>query len=153
MNDDNMYNFGRLLLATEIRSARKYWHIMNESDVYPDEFKGNKMVGVLWDTKVDYTTWFGAQVEFIHGIQMLPYTPITEESLDYSFVQQEYELVKGAGADAWKTYIIMDGAVINQQEAWQELNAAVVGDWAGISKTNALWWIATRPASGKAEDI
>ena len=60
MNDDKMYNFGRLLLATEIRSAKKYWHIMNESDVYPDEFKGNKMVGVLWDTKVDYTTWFGA---------------------------------------------------------------------------------------------
>ena len=68
MEDDDMYNFGRLLLATEIRSAKKYWHIMNDSDVYPEEFKGNKMVGVLWDTKVEYSTWFGDKIEFIHGI-------------------------------------------------------------------------------------
>ena len=40
--------------------------------------------------KVDYATWFGANVEFIHCIQMLPFTPISEELLRQNWIQEEY---------------------------------------------------------------
>ena len=40
--------------------------------------------------KVDYATWFGANVGFIHCIQMLPFTPISEELLRQNWIQEEY---------------------------------------------------------------
>lgn len=146
MNDTDLKNWGRLLLAMEIRSARKYWHVKDDS-IYPDSFVGGHMVGVLWDTKVDYATWFGGNVEYIHGIQMLPFTPITEESLDSLFVSVEYNVVANSGSQEWLSYMIMDEAVIDAGAAWNKLNSAGITSWAGNSKTNALWWIATRPAS------
>ncbi len=151
MGDADMKNFGRLLLAMEIRSAKKYWHVKDNS-VYPDDFVGGHMVGILWDTKVDYSTWFGANVEYIHGIQMLPFTPITEESLDASFVSVEYNVVDKSGAtNEWLSYMIMDEAVIDPEVAWNKLNSASISNWAGNSKTNALWWIATRAAPSLSE--
>lgn len=29
-----------------------------------------QVTGILFEMKVDYTTWFGAEVEYIHGIQV-----------------------------------------------------------------------------------
>ena len=43
--------------------------------------------------QVDYGTWFGGNVEFIHCIQMLPFTPITEELLREEWVQEEYPVL------------------------------------------------------------
>ena len=144
LGDNDMRDFGRLLLAMEIRSARKYWHI-EDTSIYPADFAPNRMVGVLWDTKVDYATWFGGNVEYIHGIQMLPFTPVTELSLDPTFVSEEYPVVENTGAqNEWLSYMIMDEAVIDPVTAWNKLNSAPISSWAGNSKTNALWWIATR---------
>ena len=49
-----MMNFGRILLATEIRSVQKYWHIPADSVIYAEPFKSDTIVGILWDTKIDY---------------------------------------------------------------------------------------------------
>ena len=43
--------------------------------------------------KVDYATWFGGYVEFIHCIQMLPFTPISEELLRQKWIQEEYPVI------------------------------------------------------------
>jgi hypothetical protein len=37
-----MADFGRLLLATEIRSAKKYWQITSRNNIYDQEFAANK---------------------------------------------------------------------------------------------------------------
>lgn len=29
-----------------------------------------QVTGIFFESKVDYTTWFGANVEYIHGIQV-----------------------------------------------------------------------------------
>lgn len=31
-----------------------------------------QVTGILFEMKVDYTTWFGANPEYIHGIQVRP---------------------------------------------------------------------------------
>lgn len=36
--------------------------IASTSTVYPQPFKSNLVVGVLWSTKADYSTWFGSNV-------------------------------------------------------------------------------------------
>ncbi len=71
MGNDHLRDLGRLALATEIRSAHKYWQITSADDIYPSPFADTKVVGILWSTKVDYATWFGANIEFIHCIQVM----------------------------------------------------------------------------------
>ena len=64
-------DLGRLLTALEIRASSSYWHMTTESSNFPAHFSNNKAVGIQWSTKVDYQTWFGANVEYIHCIQVL----------------------------------------------------------------------------------
>ncbi len=66
--------------------------------------------------QADYATWFGANIEYIHGIQMLPVTPITELLLTKPWVTEEYPVVapalaNPATADGWKGFILADLAV------------------------------------------
>lgn len=147
--DDNLTNVGRVLLATEIRSTQKYWHIKKGSTIYEEPFASNKIVGVLWSNKVDYSTFFCAAPECIHGIQMLPFTPITEELLERDWVAEEYPVVSAAlsptSEQGWRGFIAMDQAIIDPAAAWIEVNI-LKGYDNGNSKANALYWVATRPA-------
>jgi endo-1,3(4)-beta-glucanase len=97
MHDDRMRDLGRLMLTTEIRAAQTYWQISDDS-IYPEPFADGKIVGVLWATKADHTTWFGSNLEFIHGIQWMPFTPISEELLPKAWISQTYPIVSGAFA-------------------------------------------------------
>ena len=71
-------DLGRLMTALEIRASWSYWQMTTESSIFPAPFSDNKAVGIQWSTKVDYTTWFGANVEFIHCIQVphLHFNPV-----------------------------------------------------------------------------
>jgi len=148
MGDVNMENVGRVLLASEIRSTQKYYHIKTGSSVYPEPFAANKVVGVLWGTKVDYATFFGSGPELIHGIQMIPFTPISEVLLPADWVAEEYPVVSkalgGAIGEGWKGFIYMDHAIIDAPAAWGEV-ATLTGYDDGNTKTNTLYWVATRP--------
>lgn len=66
---------------------------MAQDDIYSPPFTDNKVVGILWSTKVDYTTWFGSNIEFIHCIQMLPFVPMTEQLLRPEWIQEEYPVL------------------------------------------------------------
>jgi endo-1,3(4)-beta-glucanase len=90
-------------------------------------------------------------VEYIHGIQFLPFTPITELLLVESWVHEEYPVLAAALtrgnpplADPWKGFIVGAQAIIDKQGAWT--SAMSLNGWDnGNSKTNLLHWIATRP--------
>lgn len=157
----------------------RYWHVHSKNAVYASlpSFSANKVVGILWGTKMDYTTWFGASAEFIHCIQMLPFTPITEELLDEEWVLEQYPVLREQMSDAitqvhsrtskererevqirrvhpsllqcydcwqaWLGFVYMDHAVIDKEAAWEEVNTLTEFD-DGNSKTNTLYWVATR---------
>jgi endo-1,3(4)-beta-glucanase len=146
--DEDLKNVGRVLLSTEIRSTQKYWQIKAGSPIYPEPFAANKVVGVLWGNKVDYATFFGNGPELIHGIQMIPFTPITEALLPADWVVEEYPVVSkalgGAIGEGWKGFIYMDHAIIDAPAAWGEV-ATLTGYDDGNTKTNTLYWVATRP--------
>merc|ERR1712121_5770 len=134
------------------RSTHKYWQITNADNVYPPPFSNNKVAGIVWSNKVDYATWFGSNVEFIHCIQMLPFTPISEELLRYEWITEEYNVVSEAYnrpdlSEGWKGYIIMAHAVIDPSAAYGEaLQLTSYDD--GNTKSNTLYWISTRPGGG-----
>ncbi len=149
IGDDRIRDLGRVMLATELRSTWKYWQINTGEGVYPEPFASNKVVGILWGTKVDHATFFGANLEFIHGIQMLPFTPITEELLRAEWIEEEYPVIQPATlspdiGEGWKGFIYMAHAVIDPDAAWSECQT-LNGYDDGNTKTNTLYWLATRP--------
>lgn len=143
-------DFGRLLLHTELKSAIKYWQITSFDDVYPEPFATNKIVGIRWATKVDYTTFFGANIEFIFGIQFIPFTPISELYLRSLWMREAYPKLSLALSNpdlgsGWRGLIYMAHAILNPQEAWIEITTQLDEPYDnGNSKTNALYWVATR---------
>ena len=78
---------------------------------------------------------------------MLPFTPITEELLDPDWIQEEYQILQtaiGSAVDGWKGFIYMAHAIIDPEAAWAEVQS-LGGYDDGNSKTNTLYWVATRP--------
>jgi len=73
----------------ETASAKTYWQIPSDSAIYPEPFKSRGVVGVLWSTKVDHTTFFGNNTEYIFGIQMLPFTPRAKKVLEIAAQARE----------------------------------------------------------------
>ena len=144
--NERLRDLGRLMLATEIRSAQRYWQITSGSDIYPAPFADNKVVGILWGTKVDYTTFFGGNTEYIHGIQMLPFTPISEELLRRDWITEEYPVLSTAipsASQGWLGFIYMAHAIVDPNAAWNEIQTLTSFD-DGNSRSNAMYWAATR---------
>ena len=85
---------------------------------------------------------------------MLPFTPITEELLPESWIAEEYNVLEEAYgreepplSEEWKGYIIMAHAVIDPHTAYSDaLQLSRYDD--GNTKSNTLYWIATRPGMG-----
>jgi endo-1,3(4)-beta-glucanase len=153
LNDVNLRDLGSYLLHSEIRATKKYWHSTTASSVYPDVFGANKCVGMVWGDKVVYTTWFASGAIYVHGINMLPFTPITELYLTRDWVTEEYPVVWASVKDSlatteqgWLGFLYMDHAVIDPDTAWNEIMTLKSFD-DGNTLTNALYWIATRPRS------
>lgn len=149
IGDERIKDLGRLLMATEIRSTYKYWQITSQDNIYPAPFSDNKVVGIVWGSKVDYSTWFGGNIEFIHCIQMLPFTPISEEVLRPQWIAEEYPVLAqaiGSASEGWKGFIYMAHAVIDTAAGWNEVNSLTSFD-DGNTKTNTLHWVATRPGA------
>lgn len=55
-----IFNIGRFLAATEIRSADRYWHVYSpkRDQIYPDSYTP-AVVSMMWDTMCQFQTWFG----------------------------------------------------------------------------------------------
>ena len=65
----DLTKFAHLLLTMEIQSAQVYWHITDDS-IYDGIFAANKMVGNMGGLDVTAATWFGNDLEYVHGINM-----------------------------------------------------------------------------------
>lgn len=67
-------DMGRLLMATEIRSAKTYWHVQKPGTkdvarIYPDTYEP-RIVGMIWSMLAQEQTWFGNEEWKSYGIQV-----------------------------------------------------------------------------------
>jgi endo-1,3(4)-beta-glucanase len=148
IEDKNMQRTAASLLAHEMRAAKTYWHSTSDSSVYPEGFSQNKGVGMIWGDKVDYNTWFGAGVVYALGINMMPFTPLSEIYLDQKWMSEAYPVLhKGLQVgytDDWSAVVYMAEAVVDAKKSWEHMKK--IGHFDdGMSRSNAIWWIATRP--------
>jgi endo-1,3(4)-beta-glucanase len=154
-----MHNVGLTLTATEIRSTQKYWQVrQNVEDskkIYPGAYTGN-VVGILWETFAEYTTWFGNAPYLIYGIQLLPLTPISEARDGLEWANEIYgplsESCNGLCVkEGWSIQVNAILATIGRvEEAVENIlgvpsTAYEFAGGNGHSKSNTLWYITTRP--------
>jgi endo-1,3(4)-beta-glucanase len=145
--DTRMSELGRVLLALEVDSARTFWQIPTPSTIYQDPFAQNMCVGILFQTRAFFGTFFASGPEYVYGIQMLPYTPVSENLISPAWIGSAWPKMQAAAAGAsqgWKGFLYMGHAVTAPDAAWAEVNT-LTGYDDGNSKTNTLWWVATRP--------
>ena len=154
-----MHNIGLTLTATEIRSTQKYWQVqqnVDESEKRFPELYTASVVGILWETFVQFTTWFGNAPYLIYGIQLLPLTPISESRDGLKWAEEIYaplaESCDGACvSEGWSIQVNAILATIGRvQEAVEGTlkvpsTAYEHAGGNGHSKSNTLWYISTRP--------
>lgn len=148
LGDMRLRDFGRLLMATEIRATWHYWQI-DTTDIYPQPFADNKLVTNIWSTKVDALTWFGSNVEYRFGIQIIPVTPITEYLLRLDWIKvarAEWKDALVTCEQQWRAFLLAADALVDDDTAdaaWKASQHLFLFD-DGNSKTNMLHFLATR---------
>ncbi|PVU91932.1 hypothetical protein BB561_004115 [Smittium simulii] len=145
-NDTTSASKYNLLLSSEIISAQYYFQSQPDSGVYDNTFAQNYIVGILWETSAQYTTWFGNNPEFIYGIQMLPFTPISFSLFDKTWLHAAWPTIKTRTLisgreieDGWKGFMLMAGSIVEKDKLISQIRS-LKGYDNGNSKTNALWW-------------
>jgi len=160
-NNNALQNLGSTLMAAEINAAQTYWYMMPEtsptepsinSNIYPSMLNQLGCIGVLWENKADYATFFGTNVEYINLIHFLPFTPATEALIPPAWNQYQYDgpttmdpLYQDLGLQlglkscltrtvdpitkqsellqpAWRAFVYMSQAISNPQEAQKAFN-------------------------------
>ena len=155
-------NIGRLLAGTELVSAKRYWQIPEDTDnqprIYPEQYNQH-VVGILWQTMAQFGTWFGTAPYLPIGIQLLPLTPISEDRDDISWINSIYEPFTYSCATSFEctesgwsilqlavlaTIGYAPEAALKMKELPDEAFENAGGN--GHSRSNTLWYIATRPS-------
>jgi endo-1,3(4)-beta-glucanase len=140
---------GRLMLSLNSAAINTYFFMTDDNITHPEEFRKNKITGIFFDNKCDYTTWFSPQKECIHGIQMLPVSPIIEAVRYKKFIQEEWDQVlckvQVPMSSGWKSILSANLSVLNSQEAIHILKECQMDD--GLSRAWALYFAYTRESS------
>lgn len=106
------------------RSFQLYYLYQNENRVQPAQFIGNKVAGILFENKVDHTTFFSPDIEAIQGIHMIPILAPTPFVRVPAFVREEWEAFFGNGRidhiqNGWKGIIYANYATVEPCKAWE----------------------------------
>ena len=165
LGDDEMSDLGHALLAMEVVATKTYYQARADDGIHSAAMVSHHMVGMLWQNLAQYQTWFGPASYLVHGIQVLPVTPVTEHTLDAPFVgggqlkvfSESCDATPACVTDGWAAFVALERAIINPKLAWEQVLEFADGVFAsaspagnGNSRLNSLWWVATRPDAGDA---
>ncbi|KAL6454120.1 ACF2 Endo-1 [Candida maltosa Xu316] len=151
IGDSSMEKRGDLMLAVMKRSVNMYMLYTNDNKIQPPNFIGNKVSGILFENKIDYATYFGRGTigdEWIHGIHMLPITPISSYFRSPQFVKEEWDQKLGGIIDripdGWKGILMLNKALFDPKSAWDwfardDWDPALIDN--GMSRTWSLAYI------------
>jgi Glycosyl hydrolase family 81 C-terminal domain len=155
-----IYRYGEVLFASEVRSADRYWHVIEYSTrrQYPVQYKPH-VVGILWTTMAQFQTWFGSAAYLAYGIQLLPLTVASEGRDSIEWVRELYQpFADSCDAnfndcrdEGWSVLVLaMLATVGSRDEAIKkalELPSSVFESAGGNghSLTNTIWYLSTRP--------
>lgn len=82
---------GNLMLAVQARAFNSYFYLTSTNTNQPPQFIPHKVSGILFESKVDYATYFGDAPHLVHGIHMLPLAPPSAYLRPRAFVKEEWD--------------------------------------------------------------
>ncbi|KAG0341098.1 hypothetical protein BG000_010254 [Podila horticola] len=139
---------GQLMLTVARRSIQAYFLMEAGNENHPAAFVRNHATGILFENKVDHTTYFSPRIECIQGIQMIPATPALPMVRRKEFVQQEWDDLLRARVDqiedGWKSVLMLNYATLDKDAAWEYFTASrsvLLDD--GMTKSWALFYVAS----------
>jgi endoglucanase Acf2 len=140
------------MLTLAAHTVRSFFLMKNGNPYHHPDFVKNHATGIVFQGKVEYTTWFGRNPEHIHGIQMLPLSPALQLTRRPDFCQQEWDDVLSkvdlnSMRNPWKSVLLTGGlAVIKPKLAYDMLRSIEEGSLDnGLTRAWALYWTATEP--------
>ncbi|KAL4963801.1 glucan endo-1,3-beta-D-glucosidase [Aspergillus stella-maris] len=127
IGDASMEARGNLMLGVLRRSFTNYFLMESNNVNHPPNFIGNKVTGILFENKIDHTTYFGANLEYIQGIHMLPLLPTSPYIRSQNFVREEWNAMFASNAAApaesvqggWKGVLYANLALIDPAASWR----------------------------------
>lgn len=127
--DANMAARGDLMLAVQARAMSLYYLYTSDNTVEPASFIGNKVAGILFENKIDHTTFFGTNIEYIQGIHMLPLLPSTTYIRGAQFVTEEWDQYFSSGrvdqvVGGWRGVLYGNLATIDPDTAFSWFDQA-----------------------------
>ena len=154
-NDTAMEARGNLMLAIQKRSFRNYFLLESDNGNQPENFVANKVTGILFENKVDHTTYFGNRTEFVQGIHMIPINPSSAYTRDQGFVREEWERYFSGGRvdnveGGWRGILYGNLAIIDPKASYNwvsgpDFNPIYLDD--GATRT---WYLAYAAGLGGA---
>lgn len=147
IGDLSMERRGDLMLAVLARSIQNYFLMASDNKNQPTHFVGNKVTGILFENKADHVTYFGANTEYVQGIQMIPALPFSTLTRTPKFVREEWEIYFADGAmnpaqnvqGGWKGILFGNLAIINPQAAYNFFSQEDF-DWGWLDGGASLTW-------------
>ncbi|PGH19873.1 hypothetical protein AJ80_03792 [Polytolypa hystricis UAMH7299] len=126
IGDASMQARGDLMLAILARTLRNYFLMDSKNVNHPKDFIANKVTGILFENKVDHATYFGANLEYIQGIHMLPLIPSSSYTRRKEFVKEEWDAMFASGASTpaerveggWRGVLFANLALIDPSASW-----------------------------------
>lgn len=117
IGDTAMERRADLILAIERRAMGHYMLFKSDNKTEPAQILPNKVSGIKFENKIDHTTYFGTNLEYIQGIHMIPLTPISPFIRQPDFVKEEWDAVIGGLVDrvdsGWKGILQLNRAIID----------------------------------------
>lgn len=151
----NLETVSSLILSVEKRAMNMYMLYKRENKIVPPNFISNKVSGILFENKIDHATYFGMNKEYIHGIHMIPLSPMSNFIRDSVFVSEEWQDMQLGNLamsidSGWKGLLILNQAIIDPKAAWNffsdpNFNYAHLDN--GMSRTWSLAYCAGMGAS------
>lgn len=122
IGDKSLESRANLIIAIEARSMNHYMLYRQDNTTEPKNFIGNFVAGIKFENKIEHSTYFGMNPEFIHGIHMVPITPISSFVRSPDFVREEWEakiksFVNNVDS-GWKGVLYLNYALTNPQAAY-----------------------------------
>lgn len=123
------------------------YYYTSDNTVQPNNFIGNKVAGILFENKIDHTTFFDPSIEAVQGIHMIPILPPSNFARTSKFVNEEWNAYFSNGRidkidNIWKGIIYGNYATVQPRLAWNFFNStSFKSTWidGGASRT---WFLA-----------
>ncbi|EMC98323.1 glycoside hydrolase family 81 protein [Baudoinia panamericana UAMH 10762] len=156
IGDNNMEARGNLMLGLQARSLQNYYLYTSNNTVEPSWFIGNKAGGIVFENKIDHTTYFGAVPEYIEGIQMLPLLPSSTLTRTETFTSEEWDAYFGNGGlkpvaqvtGGWRGILEANRAIFDPATSYEFFSDPNFDDTYLDGGASQTWYLAFSAALG-----